>query len=336
MNYNRLTGLLLSVFVVLILAVTIILVPKWQAQSDLNAGRIAWEEVPEQTNAYRKTNIQIAGGLVVVIGLYLTWRRIQVTEEGQVTDRFSTAVEQLGDQRLEVRLGGIYALERIAQDSPRDHWTVMETLSAFIRENATNTDGVPTHDGGPSPDVQAACKVIGRRTVREDPEGNSIDLSGAQLSGLRLEGADFSDARLNDVNLSNAVLQNSDLSDASLIQANLSGVRAGGIHLSNAVAGGADLSGGSFDGGRLEDCKLYGSDLSDSTFVGANLSGSILQQGTLDGALFWDANLEGIDVESWQLCKSESLKSAKVDTSIREELESRCPDVFESPNYIIS
>ncbi|MEL7000341.1 MAG: hypothetical protein AAFP68_18960, partial [Pseudomonadota bacterium] len=37
---------------------------------------------------------------------------------------------------LEVRLGAIYALERIAQDSERDHITVMETLCAYIRENA--------------------------------------------------------------------------------------------------------------------------------------------------------------------------------------------------------
>lgn len=336
MGYYRLTKLLAIIFAILLLTITVISVPIWQAQSDLNAGRITWEEVPDQVNAYRKTTIQIAGGLVVAIGLYLTWHRIQVTEEGQVTDRFSTAVEQLGNQRLEVRLGGIYALERIAQDSPRDHWTVMETLSAFIRENASNTDGVPTHDGGPTPDVHAACKVIGRRTVKKDPEGSSIDLSGAQLSGLRLEGADFSDALLSDVNLSNAVLQNSDLSNSDLIQANLSGVMAAGINLSNADAGGADLSGGSFDGGRLEDCALYGSDLSDSTFVGANLSDSILREATLNGALFWDANLEDVDVDAWQLCKSESLKSAKIDTVIQERVEDRCPDVFKSPDYIQS
>ncbi|MEM7178897.1 MAG: hypothetical protein AAF503_14460 [Pseudomonadota bacterium] len=37
---------------------------------------------------------------------------------------------------LEVRLGGIYALERIAQDSLRDHIQVMEILCAYIRNNA--------------------------------------------------------------------------------------------------------------------------------------------------------------------------------------------------------
>lgn len=37
---------------------------------------------------------------------------------------------------LEVRLGAIYAMERIAQDSLRDHVQIMEILCAYVRENA--------------------------------------------------------------------------------------------------------------------------------------------------------------------------------------------------------
>jgi hypothetical protein len=53
-----------------------------------------------------------------------------------VTDRYTKAVEQLGSDKLEVRIGGIYALERIACDSARDHPTVMDVLTAFIREHS--------------------------------------------------------------------------------------------------------------------------------------------------------------------------------------------------------
>ena len=35
-----------------------------------------------------------------------------------------------------MRIGGIYALERIARDSAKDHPTVMEVLTAFIREHS--------------------------------------------------------------------------------------------------------------------------------------------------------------------------------------------------------
>ena len=52
----------------------------------------------------------------------------------RITESFSKATEQFGSDKLEVRLGGIYTLERISQGSPSDYWTVMENLTAFIRE----------------------------------------------------------------------------------------------------------------------------------------------------------------------------------------------------------
>jgi Flp pilus assembly protein TadB len=51
----------------------------------------------------------------------------------RITESFSKAVEQLGSDKLEVRLGGIYSLERISKESPDDLWMVMENLTAFVR-----------------------------------------------------------------------------------------------------------------------------------------------------------------------------------------------------------
>jgi hypothetical protein len=94
-------------------------------------------------------------GVAGAIGVYFTWRNLSqtrrssertlwLTEQGQITDRFTRAIEQLGETddngkpKLELRLGGIYALERIAWDSPeRDYSTVMEVLTAYVRENAS-------------------------------------------------------------------------------------------------------------------------------------------------------------------------------------------------------
>src|SRR5215208_736469 len=71
---------------------------------------------------------------------------LRQAEQGQITERFTRAIEQLGETnsngepKLELRLGGIYALERIAKDSPeRDYSTVMEVLTAYARENAPYT-----------------------------------------------------------------------------------------------------------------------------------------------------------------------------------------------------
>jgi hypothetical protein len=39
-----------------------------------------------------------------------------------------------GKKQFETRLGGIYALERIAKDSEADHWPIMEILTAYVRK----------------------------------------------------------------------------------------------------------------------------------------------------------------------------------------------------------
>jgi hypothetical protein len=78
-----------------------------------------------------------AAGALIFTGrnFGLARRTFRLTEQGQVTDRYTRAVEQLGSEKLDVRIGGIYALERVARDSAIDHPTVMEVLTAFIRGN---------------------------------------------------------------------------------------------------------------------------------------------------------------------------------------------------------
>ena len=83
------------------------------------------------------TLAQTVGGVVLIIGVYFTWRNLVATEEKQVTERFTKAVDQLGSGKPEICIGGIYALERIANDSERDHWVIMEVLSSFIREQSS-------------------------------------------------------------------------------------------------------------------------------------------------------------------------------------------------------
>jgi hypothetical protein len=62
-----------------------------------------------------------AGALIFTARNYtLSRRTFGLTEQGQVTDRYTKAVEQLGSDKLDVRIGGIYALERVARDSATD------------------------------------------------------------------------------------------------------------------------------------------------------------------------------------------------------------------------
>ena len=115
------------------------------------------------------TPVQIITALFVLAGLYWTARRVLATEknvgvaeEGQVTERFTRAIEQLGNDKMAIRLGGIYALERIAKDSEKDHGPVMEVLTAYVRENAPRQNPPKVPDR-PATDIQAILTVIGRR-----------------------------------------------------------------------------------------------------------------------------------------------------------------------------
>ena len=164
-------------------------------------------------NDVRSAATQFLGGLALVTGLLFTARTLRLNREGQLTDRFSKAIDQLGDERLDVRLGGIYALERIARDSERDHGPVMEVLTAYVRRyKRSERDG---EEDAPY-DVQAIMTVVGRRKVSGDPQDSRLDLRGADLRHIQIRGGDFRSVWLNNVELDGARFTSCDFAGASL------------------------------------------------------------------------------------------------------------------------
>jgi uncharacterized protein YjbI with pentapeptide repeats len=263
-----------------------------------------------------------AGALVYTARNFrLSRQTFELTEQGQVTDRYTKAIEQLGSDKPDVRIGGIYALERIARDSKRDHPTVMEVLAAFIREhsheawstpllNNENRDtprnhptvtallaaltrqrfgekrlpsapGPPAPKPAPRPDVQAAVSVIGRRDSKRDRE--PIDLTRADLSG-----ADLTRADLTQVNLYRAILTHADLA-----LANLTSTHFGAADLTGASLRGARYTSTYFGGANLTDADLTDADLAGQFLAGANLTDARLWRADLAGAKLGGANLTG-------------------------------------------
>jgi hypothetical protein len=231
--------------------------PQWQVT--------AVQEVKDRIDLElksRQTLAQILGGTALLVGLYFTSQTLRTTQEGQITDRFTKAIDQLGkEEAVAVRLGGIYALERIARDSASDHWAVMEVLTAFIRERApaktlppeetseereTNED---LHERKLPTDIQAILTVIGRRTQTfGNGESSRLNLrrtklQEANLIEANLSGADLSGADLSGADLSGADLSGADLHEADLHEANLSGADLSGADLSKAYLSGANLQG---------------------------------------------------------------------------------------------
>ena len=127
-----------------------------------------------------------------------------------------------------MRIGGIYALEGIALDSPMHHPRVIEVLTAFIREHSrAPADGVkPTQ--WPFPDVQVALAVVGRRKAEHDNRAMDLtraDLTGADLTHANLVGANLVGADLTDAVLLGANFTDADLTRADLVDADLRGAR---------------------------------------------------------------------------------------------------------------
>jgi hypothetical protein len=81
-----------------------------------------------------------AGVSVAAVALVRHFAQTDADRQRRITESFSKAVEQLGSDKLEMRLGGIYALERISKESPDDYWTVMENLTAFVRERSRRNE----------------------------------------------------------------------------------------------------------------------------------------------------------------------------------------------------
>jgi hypothetical protein len=239
----------------------------------------------------------------------LSRRTFELTQQGHVTDRYTQAIKQLGGKKPDVRIGGIYALERVARDSARDHPAVMEVLTAFVREHSPVSVRPSRPDGAepersPQADVQAALTVVGRLTMagRGDPERDirPIDLAGAALAGAKLpHGAHLAGAKLAGVNLSGVDLGGADLTRADLTDAILIRAVLGPVELTDAELAEAELP---HDAYRVA-TKLTGADLTGADLTGADLTGADLTGADLTGADLTSAKWpEGTPVpQGWKL-----------------------------------
>ncbi|MFJ3899816.1 pentapeptide repeat-containing protein [Streptomyces sp. NPDC090083] len=253
---------------------------------------------------------------------------LDITEQGQITDRYNAAVSNLGSNAIDVRLGGIYALQRIMSDSPRDQPSIINLLSAYVRVHA---DAPATHSPRVETrklDIDAALSVLGYRDPAHDRlttvdlhgvhlEGANLhyvgptrlnfrqaDLSQAHLAGAQLESIDVSNALLDKADLTEAVLNYAILDNASLQQASLPGADLRNAWLTDARLSCADLRRASFGDATLTNAHLADADLTDAAFREAKASGADLLGTDLTGATFADTDLSDASFANANLAKA--------------------------------
>jgi len=291
--------------------------PKWQIKK---TGIVRVEDQFSAENEARKTLAQIFGGAAIIIGLIFSWQTIEsqrktlelqrddlnIAKEQQITERFTRAIEQLGSEKLEVRLGGIYSLERIAKDSPNDHWTIVEILTTYAKDKSngesketvkSTTNGNDAESPSVKTDIQAIMTVLGRRNRENDKKDAVLNLQGVNLKGAQLSEYDFAGA-----NFQNANLTEANLANTNFAKAQLQGSKLKEAYLVDADLESAQLTSANLEGAYLQKANLKSANLENANFKGAKLDEAILDETLILNANFESASLAGasiINVKLW-------------------------------------
>lgn len=267
----------------------------------------------------------VAIGTVVVAALtfFVSQQTLQANTRQQASDRFGKAIEHLGSNNPDVRLGGIYELDKLATDTPSEQVDVFNVLTSFVRGHAvvgkdkcadSSPPGVvpgsstPTTAAatamalrtapalapvasspdsiGPRPDedVQTVIHLVGQRDRKYDNKNKPVDLSHSCL-----RGASFLEQSVADY--SDVSMNSSDLRSANLGLTKLENAYFLGATLDDALIIGARL-----DNARLTYAHMWRAGLSNAHLRGAHLANADLRSANLCGADLTDADLDGANL----------------------------------------
>ena len=231
---------------------------------------------------------KVIGASVLIVSLLFTWRSTENTlrstentlnisaetlrqsqkrdvqqQQKDLAERFFRANEQLASNSIYTRIGAVYLLGQIANDSEEYYWRVMQALTDFTRARSTTEGAIQPRSKCPE-DIQAAMNVFGWRKRKFGPGGGEnqrLELHEADLRWLLLKDKEMDGGKRDGAHLEGAQLWS-----ANLERANLRGVHLEGTILSGANLKHAYLSGAFFSATTdLADADLEGADLSHAT-----------------------------------------------------------------------
>jgi uncharacterized protein YjbI with pentapeptide repeats len=197
-------------------------------------------------------------------------RQAQIAQDDFLTDRFSRSIEQLANDSVAIRLGGLYVLMRLARASDADQALVVDVLAAFVRGAEQHIGpGTSEPSSAPlrrrAPDIHAAVSFLASRDVekrRRVIDLSGADLRGADLLGAQLSRADMTGAILDDALMTGAHFEDAEFSGASLRRAKLTGARLDGANLYGAHLVDAILVEACMDGANVTKVDFSGADVS--------------------------------------------------------------------------
>ena len=230
-------------------------------------------------------------------------RQAEIAQHSLLSERYQRGTEMLGRDIISVRLGGIYALQQLAEDYPEQyHIRVMRLFCAFVclpTKDQSLEPGQTAVDPGTllviRPDVEAVMQMIGSRDkpriALERKADFRLDLRGADLPTAQFLGADLSNAMFHNSNLSGTNFANTDLTDSFLPYSDLSRAHFLNVTFTRTRLWSANLSGAMLQDADLSRADFSNVNLSCANLLRANLSGAIFQDAKAPNALLERANL---------------------------------------------
>jgi uncharacterized protein YjbI with pentapeptide repeats len=252
----------------------------------------------------------------VIVAAWFAWRRVvaveqqlavtredhqlartqqQMARDAEATERFTRAIDQLGAESIEVRLGGLLGLEGIARDAEeRFAQPAYEVLVVSLQE-WTRSD----RDSPVGTDVAMVLKILRRQSALFD---RNVPALGESAGGP--DGAHLADV---------------DLSGASLRGADLSGARLRRCRFDRAVLDDVQLA-----GARIESCAFNECDITNATFHEATITRSWFANATLSRTSFEGATMtenvrfDGASVNSCVMAESTHFRTSFRRTTLRD------------------
>ena len=259
-----------------------------------------------------RTGLAAGAGAGAAVGLMLAFRRQHHQEiatdlsdrdatERRITELYTKAVEQLGNDKAPVRLGGLYALERLAQDNPDHRQTIVNVVCAYLRMPFSPT--APTRK--PEPEAikedlgEPAAETETRTVALSDTwqQERQVRLTAQRILAEHLRDNRDKDQRSTDppsarfwpgirLDLAGATLIDFNLEDGVMARVNFEGATFTGRawFFGATFAGGADFTGATFAGSAW----FTGATFTGATFNGATFTGDADFHGATFGGAWFD------------------------------------------------
>jgi uncharacterized protein YjbI with pentapeptide repeats len=252
------------------------------------------------------------------------------THDAKMSERLSMAIEHLADEKLHTRVGALYELRRLAEDSQRDRASIQEIITQFLngkREeieklSRASADDVPRNENGyiefnqlpPLPsDITVALNMLFflYEKYRDD-----------YVKDCRISW-DYLDARY--LNLSKLPFVNASLHEARFDGSELFNAHFDSAWLWNAHFDGAGLVHAHFDSAILRDAHFDGAGLGYTHFDSAGLSSA-----HFDGAILYSAHFNGAIIYGADFSKTHLLTPNHFENVLYNEY-TKFPDGFKLP-----